>query len=484
MVAIALISAHPDTAARGPTGDFADGFWRQLAAVRAERKVQVVAYLEGARDLAESILDDAIMADAFCSLIDRGEPDPHTDLMLDRHYVTRYGDFFDILFVDHTGYVFHSMRRESDYHTHLFEGPLSSTRLAREMPDVHGTTFIDYEFYPPSDEPAAFFAVPVREARSRAATANRARLLGWFVLQCPLNKLNSICSDRRGLGRTGEVYLVNTSKRMMTSSRFRRDPTALQLRVETSAIAKALEVGNGQEVIEDYRGVRVLSSFERFDLLGTPWIIVAEIDEAEVITQHHRQHTAFYASRICSRLGDAPVSSQVPTPELERLRRVDMNEYARVAGHDSLVTNGVSACTAVAVVLPGRFGYLAHVGPGDRIYGEPDRGHNDCLGKMLRQIQRYDVYPCEIPELEFTIVAVHQESWAGVVRRLTDLGVELSQIRFAYNPDVQYANVFLTAGSTSPLVQWVTPRGASVTILASRIESLGEVVAALASKPR
>ena len=52
-------------------------------------------------------------------------------------------------------------------------------------------------------------------------------------------------------------------------------------------------------------------------------------------------------------------------------------------------------------------------------------GHNDCLGKMLNRLHRYDVYPYELPELEFTIIAGHQESFARAIDRLLDLGVEL-----------------------------------------------------------
>ena len=267
VVAIGLLYAYPGHGERHGAEHFTTPFFRKLAAARADRKAKVIAYFSAATRVAEHIADDRLMVDAFVALHGQAEPpDPRQDLALDVHYVSEYGEFYDILLVDRSGRVFHTMRRESDYRANLFEGPLASTKLARSLPDAGQVTFVDYEPYPPSDEPAAFFIVPVHGS---ATAANEPA--GWFVLQCPLNKLNSIVADRRGLGRTGEVYLVNTEQRMVTESRFHRDPADLRLRVDTEAVTTALEFGAGEQVIRDYRGERVLSSFERFEVLGTKW---------------------------------------------------------------------------------------------------------------------------------------------------------------------------------------------------------------------
>ncbi len=202
-------------------------------------------------------------------------PDPVNDMALDEHFVTRYGEFYDILFVDRSGLVFHSMRYESDLGTNLLTGPLSQTKLAQALPNAKKATFVDYKPYSPSDEPAAFLVVPVFDSRAASDSRRSDRPAGWFVLQCPLNKLHSILSNRRSLGRSGETYLVNAAQKMVTESRFHPGQPPLEMKVETLAYFNAIRAGAGEQVIKDYRGVDVLSSYEAFELFGTKWIIVA-----------------------------------------------------------------------------------------------------------------------------------------------------------------------------------------------------------------
>ncbi len=475
------LAAVPGQEHESAAGDFTAPCFRKLAEVRKKRKAQVSAYFDAVRRLAEGTVHDAVMMDAFQRL--RGSnraPSPDYDLSLDTHYVNRYGELFDILFVDRSGYVFHSLRRESDYHSNLFTGPLANTKLSRHLRSADEITFIDYELYPPSDELAAFFAVPVFDAEQSTAHEGNTKLLGWFVLQCPLNKLNSILSDRRGLGRTGEVYCVNAEQRMVTQSRFRPELADLRLKVETQAVSAALESGSGQHVIRDYRGVQVLSSFAPFDVYGTKWAIIAEMDEREAITEHFRRDADHYRKEIVHYQSNAPIKTRDPIPAGLRTKRVDMNEFAKALPGTSLKTSGVATCTAVAVVLADRFGYLAHIGPSDRIYGKPDLGYNDCLGELLYRLRQHDLHPRELPNLEFTIVAAHAGGFRAAVDRILDIGVELSQITFAYNPKANYANVILDAGRASVQIEWTDGAGTQTLTLGSDFDDLGTIVKRIA----
>ncbi len=478
LVALGLARAMPDRFRQSAVSDITEPFFRRLKAARTDRKAQVAAYFEAVRRLAEGVTEDAVMVEAFLEL--RGSDDAPSsdhDLRLDTHYVNRYGEFFDILFVDRSGYVFHSMRRESDYHSNLFDGPLANTKLSRRLRTAKDVTFIDYGLYPPSDEPASFFAVPVVDSGQAGVSTMPGEPLGWFVLQCPLNRLNSILSDRRGLGRTGEVYCVNAEQRMVTQSRFRPEVADLRLKVDTPAVGLALESGPGRQVIRDYRGVRVLSSFEPFDVCGTKWVIVAEMDEQEAITEHYKRHSESYQREIVRHLDRTRIESRAWHPVERRTKRVDMNEFAKVKPGMALETAGVSTCTAVSAILPGRFAYLAHIGPSDRIYGKPDLGHNDCLGEMLYRLQRHDVYPCKLGELEFTIVAAHGKSLAVAVDRLLELGMELSQITFACNLEAAYANVRVAPeDASSVLIEWVGSTGICTPTVGSDFEDLGSIV--------
>ncbi len=81
------------------------------------------------------------------------------------------------------------------------------------------------------------------------------------------------------MGETGEVYLVNKNKIMLTESRF-IDKAPHKLVVDTEPIHKAIE-GN-QEMLgiySDYRGVPVLGVSLQIPEYG--WILLSEIDRSE-----------------------------------------------------------------------------------------------------------------------------------------------------------------------------------------------------------
>ncbi len=379
-----------------------------------------------------------------------------------------------MVFVDETGYVFHSVKKEADYRTNIFGGSLAGTQLAgtlrRKSP---AEQFSGYEYYAPSGEPAAFFVVAHR---------NDGEHRGWFVLQCAINRVNMILTDREGLGRTGEVYAVNEHRLMLTDSRFLEDSTILRLQVDARAVREAVANGSGEQVIEDYRGVRVFSSSEKFEVLGVPWIIIVEIDEDEVITDHYRKHRRRLGEEVLRRLASRSRVRRQTEGVSAQVRRVDVNEYAKVAPGAVLKTGGVYTCTAVAILFPGRFGYLAHISPTDDIYAPNPltrlflgAQHTDFLGELARRVTRYNVLPYELRKMRFVVVAPHTESFGRAVDRILDLGVELTAVKMIHNPAARGANVILDGTDYSVSVEWYTDQSRFLE-RAADVDDLGTVV--------
>lgn len=156
---------------------------------------------------------------------------------------------------------------------------------------------------------------------------------------------------------------------MLSESRFLEDDTILKQKVDTRAVMQALRDNKGERIIRDYRGIRVFSSFEKFELFNSTWIIIVEIDEDEIITEHYRRHKSYYQDRIIRYLAERS-RQEKPLIEIEetRLKRVEMNEFAKGTPGTVLQTAGVSVCTAVVISYPGRFAYLVHISPTDDIY--------------------------------------------------------------------------------------------------------------------
>lgn len=118
-------------------------------------------------------------------------------------------------------------------------------------------------------------------------------LLGVAVFRFSMEDLSAITTDRTGLGESGEIYLINKYKYMITPSRFKKD-VILKQKVDTYYANKAIRDFNlyydpeldeirGHEheikVYPDYRGVRVLGMHGYIP--DTQWFLLAEINEEE-----------------------------------------------------------------------------------------------------------------------------------------------------------------------------------------------------------
>ncbi len=91
--------------------------------------------------------------------------------------------------------------------------------------------------------------------------------------------LNEITTSRVGMGETGEVYLVNRDKIMVTESRFINGASLKQL-VDTEPVRKVIE--DNKEIVgiyQDYRGVPVVGAALNIPEYG--WILLSEIDKKE-----------------------------------------------------------------------------------------------------------------------------------------------------------------------------------------------------------
>jgi methyl-accepting chemotaxis protein len=199
-------------------------------------------------------------------------------------YNERFG-YYDLFLIHPNGRVFYSVAEEADYQTNMIEGEFSDSNLGKLVREVLNTQefgFADFEPYAPSDgAPASFVAEPLMHN-------NEVEMV--VALQIPLQEINGIMTERAGMGETGETYLVGPDHLMRSDSFLDpenhsveasfRNPEAGS--VETEAVQQALAGQSGQSIITDYNGNQVLSAYASFDMLGTTWALLAEIDETEV----------------------------------------------------------------------------------------------------------------------------------------------------------------------------------------------------------
>ncbi len=426
---------------------------------RHEKVEQLRRFCDRIHDLAARARDDDVLLRFFelnakCyALRQSGSPPEEftrktTEFRkaFNEYYIQNWLAFYDILFVDRSGTVFYTIRRDANYEQNLFEGPPSQSPLAKCLKEVpEGEAFVDFCFYESSGEPAAFLVEPVHI---------RGEHQGWMVLQCAINKINSIFAGSETLGETGETFLVNHQGYMLTESSFEGQSTILEKKLSNDNVQAKFHDGKGHRRVTDYRGFAALTSFEVVEFLGTSWLVVAKVDEAQVTTEHYKQHRHYYADRIVEHLSAMPTGGtreEFPTDDRKTIR-VDMDEFVKADHGEILKTLGVSTCTAIVATYPGKFGYLAHISPLDRIYGTDG---SNLLGHVTKKIRTYDIYKYERRRVRFVIVVRHFDSLINTVDKLVDDGFLLSQISVLYHPEARCANVTYDYSQDRISVEWV-----------------------------
>lgn len=210
-----------------------------------------------------------------------------------RNFLESFG-YYDIFLVDiESGDIVYSVFKELDYGTSLRDGPYADTNFSdafREAAEMEPGEFSlkDYRSYTPSYEaPASFIATPIFQDGRR---------IGVLVFQMPLEPINEIMTERSGMGESGETYLVGEDLLMRSDSYL--DPVNHTVEasfrhpekgsVETDATKAALRGEKASQIIIDYNGNEVLSSYALIDLGGFKWAVLAEIDKSEAFAPVYR----------------------------------------------------------------------------------------------------------------------------------------------------------------------------------------------------
>ena len=213
------------------------------------------------------------------------------------HMLNKFG-LYDVFMVDKKGNLIYTDFKEKDYATNLKHGVYNKSGIAKAYKKAMTMNkgelaFDDFAPYEPSyNASASFIATPIYIKGKRE---------GVLIFQMPVDAINDIMGlngkyKEAGLGDSGESYLVGSDYMMRNNSRFIKDindPVVKSLGstigvwpVKTDSTKAVLQKNkkSGTWIIDDYRGVSVLSSYGLIDIFGqTKWVVVAEIDEEEAL---------------------------------------------------------------------------------------------------------------------------------------------------------------------------------------------------------
>ncbi len=114
--------------------------------------------------------------------------------------------------------------------------------------------------------------------------------IGVIVFELSHNLIDSIMYENdqsTGLGTSGESYLVGRDLLMRSTSRFQEN-SVMSTIVDTRGVKSAFNGISGTNIIDDYRGIEVLSSYGQINVPNLDWVILAEIDFEEATIPIYR----------------------------------------------------------------------------------------------------------------------------------------------------------------------------------------------------
>ncbi len=216
---------------------------------------------------AGETISEAELKDAREALLSKEIPD-----------VTAVTPFFEISMIDIKGKVCLSNNTDA-----------IGTDMSRDETFINGLkkpSIIDVAMDKKTGEAYYGVAVPIYHQ-----TGDKKNAIGVLLGKLHPSALNNITSKTEGLGKTGEVYIVNKDGFMITESRYEKG-AILKQRVENS-LTKAMQAEHKATtaIQADYRGVLQLSSSQGNDLnnqFGLGWTLIAELDANEAFAPIRR----------------------------------------------------------------------------------------------------------------------------------------------------------------------------------------------------
>jgi class 3 adenylate cyclase len=396
-------------------GDFTDAF-RQLdqTPLSAERRAALQAYytstflpkLSKATGRPETVaahMPTTTAAEALQSMFlvesPSGEPPrlpanlPYTQVHATYHQwfenvVSRF-DLYDLFLVDGaSGDIVYTVTKETDLGQNIHNGPIAGTnlgRLVREVAQTRRPGQVDlsrFSLYPPSlNVPSSFMAVPLFRDQ---------KFIGAMVAQLSTKALAKFMHDDGkwrdlGLGETGEVFIVGADYLLRSDlreivekpDRFiararplgivppatvnlmeQQKSTILYWPIRRTSVTNALAGRKGHESLVNQLGDRVIDAYERLDIPGLEWVLIARMQESEILaTQIQFNRKVIIAATIITLLTTLaalwlgrqflqPVQSLLKG--FDRLRKGDRSVVVEVTSRDEFadLTHAFNGMTA------------------------------------------------------------------------------------------------------------------------------------------
>lgn len=243
--------------------------------IAESRRTEIITFLDAKKERTQDFSSDGFIRDHLQkitnadSLLLVSELNRH--LLVNKKTLDHYID--DILIVNLEGKIVASSN-EGWREKNILESELfykSMAVLAKSSVNIYIGKSI---FSPELDTKSIYISANVR-------SLSTGEQLGIIVNVYNFASLSDITGRRTEMRQTGEVYIVDKNKTMITESRFIKN-APFHVVVDTEPVREAINYGTDMiGVYPDYRGVPIVGASAYVSKHG--WVILSEIDKAEAL---------------------------------------------------------------------------------------------------------------------------------------------------------------------------------------------------------
>ena len=192
--------------------------------------------------------------------------------------------YYDIFLFDLDFNNVYSVEKEADFGTSFAEGggPWADSDLGKvvraAMAGNPGDVFLtDFAPYGPSGTPASFIAAPVYDQGLQA---------GVLAYQMPLGRISEVLSRTKGLGESGDVFLVGQDGLVRNDSPKTEGDDALSASLGGEVVSAALAGTAGLGPV-DHDGEQMIGKAMPISFGGSDWAVVALENASDILAPSH-----------------------------------------------------------------------------------------------------------------------------------------------------------------------------------------------------
>ena len=207
----------------------------------------------------------------------------HALTYADLRQFTRHHGYHDIFFFTPRGDLAFTVAKEDDFGLNfaINGGPYAATglgrafRMANALSTPGKAVFVDYTFYPPSDnKPAAFLAAPMFDEQGRK--------IGVYAIQLSVDRLDAALRHDSGLGYGLRAYAVGRDLLLRNNLPDAKEPTLLRRKVDTAPVRQALQGRRASAILKNEGGQKRFVVALPMDFAGVRWAIVTDMPLQEL----------------------------------------------------------------------------------------------------------------------------------------------------------------------------------------------------------